>query len=169
MTSPVPARPSPGAADAWAALAVTWADVDAALAYPRPLLVSGPFERDGAADGRVWRCLACLEAGRAPREALELVEQVHRSGCTGSAAVAAARADLLETLVGVSEAAYGVSWQDGVERKLLRRGGMWAVLADTVGWPVGYHGVDGWDAGLGSALARYGWTVADLESPDPRR
>lgn len=120
------------------------------------------------ADHQLWRCLVCLAGGSGDFESVSLGVEVHLLTCQGDPLLAAARADLLEAISDASAAAFASSWHDGVEKILLLRGGMWALLADRLGWPYGLDGVIEWDSDLDAALARYGCTRADLDAQFPR-
>jgi hypothetical protein len=135
--------------------------------YPRATIV-----RAGMGDGRTehWRCLVCLAGGQGAPDGVALGIEVHLADCEGDPLLASARADLLEAISDASQGAFAAGWLSGVEKILLLRGGLWALLADALGWPYGHRGLIEWDTDLDSALARYGATRADLDvQPVPGR
>jgi len=123
-----------------------------------PLYVQGRGENDKAK----WRCLACLTGGEAEGDTVQFGVLAHLPYCNVDTGMARARMDLLEIISSVSEAEYAAGWLIGVEERLIRRGSLWVVLADSVGWPVGYLGLDGWDVDLNSALARRNLSLSDI-------
>lgn len=122
-------------------------------------------------DGRVeWRCLACLAGGIGGDDAtVDLAVEVHSEGCGDNQPLVRARMDLVSVISGVSEDEFAAGWLIGIEQILLRRGGLWALLAEQYGWPVGYRGVSGWAPDLAAALHQFGLTEADMVDPLPVR
>ena len=105
-------------------------------------------------------CLACLTSVSGSLSMVNFANMVHESECYASLDIAYARHDLLMAIRDVSQSVYMAGWLAGIEVELLARGGMWRILADQIGWPVGYLGLDGWDINYKAALARY----PDLET-----
>ncbi len=102
-----------------------------------------------------WRCLACLTHGIGDNDIITLAIQVHLTECIGNQTLANMRQDLLQAISGVSEEEYAAGWLHDIPKILINRESIWAILADAIGWPIGYLGIDGWDSDAASALARY--------------
>lgn len=109
-----------------------------------------------------WRCMVCLKTGHGDYEVIQLAVELHKLECKGDKIVAASRVDLLEAISNASEELYSAGWLEGIERILLTKGGMWTILAQHLGWPVGYMGEKGWET-LDEALNRYKLTQKQIE------
>lgn len=119
--------------------------------YPKDLVVSG---REGDIDR--WRCLKCLNGGIASGDAIELAVAVHLPTCSGDEDIAKMRFELLDMISGVSESWYAAGWLSGIEKILLKRGGLWLMLAEQVGFPTDWRGLNGWSADARTALQHHG-------------
>ena len=115
-----------------------------------PLYVQGKDSSGSPA----WLCLACLGQGKAEGQSVALGVAAHLESCSLDFVLARCRMDLLEIISAVSEAEFAAGWLTGIQDKLIVRGGVWVLLADAVGWPIGYLGLDGWEKDAASALAR---------------
>lgn len=133
--------------------------------HTRPLIITGNISSDPKI--MHWRCLVCLGHGYLLEDALPLTAEVHKTECVGDHNLAAARADLLQAISNESEYSFAAGWLTGIEKIILKRGGMWAVLAENIGWPYGYNGLVEWDQDLDTALARYNWTRDNLDCQLP--
>jgi hypothetical protein len=119
----------------------------------RTTVVRGVADAHSSAES--WRCLICLTGGQGSADAVSLGIAAHAPECRGSKRLAVARFDLLEAMSDASQSAYFAGWHGGIEKVLLERGGMWLLLAEQLGWPVGYLGLIGWDRTAVQALARH--------------
>lgn len=117
------------------------------------------------AAGGAWRCLGCLGGGNGSLLAVELAVEVHRATGGCDTTVAFARSQLLDAICDRSESEFAAGWMVGIEGALLARGGIWAMLAEQLGWPVGWLGLEGWDTNLDAALARYQLSRAEVPVP----
>jgi hypothetical protein len=61
-----------------------------------------------------------------------------------SEALAIQREQLLEAMSGVSESRWCAGWLTGLEERLHAEGGIWKILGEQVGWPVGEYGQWTW-------------------------
>ena len=112
----------------------------------------------------LWRCYACGVGGAGERAILDLAVAAHLTECVGTVDTANIRFALLRALIEECEEAYSTAsgWNGTVIRMLLLDGGVWTLLAEKTGWPVGLYGVEGWDTDLDSALTRYGVTRSEI-------
>lgn len=110
-----------------------------------------------------WRCLMCLTGGQGDGATVDLAVQVHHDECSGDAGLAKMRFELLEMISGVSEAWYAAGWMGGIEKVLLRRGGLWLLMAERVGFPTDWRGLDGWTLSAAESLAFHGIPAAEVE------
>lgn len=118
----------------------------------------------GDVDGTpLWRCLMCLTSGQGDGETVDLAVQVHKESCSGDAGLAKMRFELLEMISGVSESWYAAGWMGGIEKVLLTRGGLWLVLAERVGFPTDWRGLEGWSLNAHAALAHHNVSPAEVE------
>lgn len=54
------------------------------------------------------------------------------------------RADLLTLMSAWSEDQHCAGWLIGLDKELLAEGGVWEILGQAIGWPIGYMGEGGW-------------------------
>lgn len=91
-----------------------------------------------------WRCLNCLTYGEGEEETVNLALPVHQAECSGDPLIGLARWDLLQTISLVSEDRYLAGWRADIEEDLLKDASIWKILADQIGWPLGYMATEGW-------------------------
>lgn len=125
--------------------------------YPKHLVASG---NEGGTER--WRCLMCLAGGNGGENIIDLAVAAHASTCSNDQDLGRMRFELLDMISGVSEAWFAAGWLSGIEKILLKRGGLWLVMADQVGFPTDWRGLDGWNLDAKSALAHHGLTPADV-------
>lgn len=125
--------------------------------YPKDLVVTG---NDGGVER--WRCLMCLAGGEASADTVDFAVAVHTPACSKEEELAKMRFELLDMISGVSESWFAAGWLSGIERILLKRGGLWLMLADQVGFPQDWQGLTGWNLDARSALAHHGLTPEEV-------
>jgi Fe-S-cluster formation regulator IscX/YfhJ len=110
-----------------------------------------------------WRCFACNSGGEGVDDLIRLAIPSHLVECYGDVDVARVRFTLLRALIEEGQESYDSDdWNKSVVKSLLLDGGVWTLVAEKVGWPVGVYGVDGWDVSLDDALDRHGLTRSDI-------
>lgn len=118
----------------------------------------------GDVDGTpMWRCLMCLTGGLGDAATVDLAVQVHREECSGDVGLAKMRFELLEMISGVSESWYAAGWMGGIEKVLLQRGGLWLLMADRVGFPTDWRGLEGWSPNAYEALSHHGIDPSEVD------
>jgi hypothetical protein len=131
---------------------------------PRTLIVTGHV--DPLTSRLNWRCLTCLAGGQGADSVIALGVAAHALDCFGDTRTGLARFDMLEAISDASQAVYMAGWHGSIEKVLLERGGMWTLLAERLGWPFGYRGLQGWDLTLEAAYARHGLSPAEVTAPE---
>lgn len=113
-----------------------------------------------------WRCLSCGEGGKdfsdyrenLPQQGVlfgeenitpriyrsNLITETHMLDCTGDPKLGEMREDFIDFMSTYSENTYAASWLIGLEQILLQKEGVWKILGEHLGWPVGMDGIDGW-------------------------
>jgi hypothetical protein len=125
---------------------------------PSDLVTRGEID-----SGPLWRCLMCLTGGQGDEATVDLAVQVHREECSGDVGLAKMRFELLEMISGVSESWYAAGWMSGIEKVLLQRGGLWLLMAERVGFPTDWRGLEGWTSGATESLAYHGIDPAKVD------
>lgn len=111
----------------------------------------------------LWRCLMCLTGGQGDEATVDLAVHVHRGECSGDTDLAQMRFELLEMISGISESWYAAGWMGGIEKVLLTRGGLWLVLAERVGFPTDWRGLEGWTPNAAQSLAFHAIPAAEVD------